>query len=129
MILAGTSPKVCAECGGPWERVTEQRNPTRTFPDVGKGIDERKKDGTNLRAGELISTTLGWRPTCSCNAGTKPATVADIFCGTATVAEKCIEHGRDYVMIDIDPKSIEMAEERIAQVQIRLPLMIPDHDL
>jgi len=132
MILAGSSPKVCAECGASWERVTERvPGASKECPKTQAAHEARGgagipigtvgKSGSGRIDGSVI--TLGWRPTCSCNAGTKPAIVADTFCGTATVAEKCIEHGRDYMMIDIDPKSIEMAEERIAQVQIRLPLM------
>lgn len=131
MILAGSSLKVCAECGAPWERIVEREKQNVEYYPVGMASKQREvldNEGKGrpfpyVSSGEKFSwatKTLGWRPTCSCNADTKPALVLDPFCGTATVAQKCIEYGRDYVMIDIDPKSIELAKERIAQVQVRL---------
>lgn len=46
--------------------------------------------------------------------------VLDPFAGTGTIAQKCIEHGRDYVVIDIDPKNKELMDERLSGTQVRL---------
>jgi len=135
MILAGTSPKVCTGCGAPWERVVEKGGlifgDGHTRLANRQRIDETGRDawaGAGQRGERMIpgayldSKTLGWRPTCPCNGGVARSVVLDPFCGTATVAQKCIEHHRDYIMIDIDPKSIELAKERVAAVQPRLVL-------
>lgn len=116
-ILAGTSAKgCCPECGAPWERVVERENPTRTFPDTGKGIDERKADGTNKRAGMVVLTNHGWRPTCTCGCeDTEPCIVFDPFMGAGTTALVAKQNGRSYFGIELNPDYVEMAERRIAE--------------
>lgn len=90
-------------------------------PSTKVGKQGMTEEGTSLKVcAECGAPSPGRRPTCPCNGETKPAVVLDPFCGTATVAQKCIEHHRDYVMIDIDPKSVELAERRTAAVQMRL---------
>ena len=78
-IRASTSEVgCCLSCGSPWARVTKsQVTDTRPGKNVGKG-----KSGTNddpsqslhqrdisLYRQQLSRVTLGWRPTCKCNAG------------------------------------------------------------
>ena len=59
------------------------------------------------------NVTLGFRPTCSCDGETGKAVILDLFCGTGTVCWQADQLGRDWIGIDIDPKSIKMAEERL----------------
>lgn len=133
MILT-TPTKVCAECGTGWERVIERQ---------GSNWENRKAAGAPLRYGlasskgtpanrfgEIETETLGFRPTCSCpgldgdgpgsdcadydtNWPTKPAVILDPFCGTGTTLWQANALGRAWIGIDIDPKSIEMAKERL----------------
>jgi len=78
-VLAGTSERgCCAECAAPWERVTESE---RTF-ESGSGQSGNLPSGKNgrnlqgggetldIRRGPVVhSTTVGWKPTCSCGSG------------------------------------------------------------
>ena len=65
MILAGTSARgACPECSAPWERVVERKamvidRSERTHP-----MGRTRPSGTMLEPAQ--STTLGWRPTCTC---------------------------------------------------------------
>ena len=90
MILAGSSPLVCAKCGAPHKRIV-------------KG-----------------SQTLGWKASCSCNAGTTKSIVLDPFMGAGTTALVATEFGRDFIGIEIGSKYIEMTNRRLEG--IKLPL-------
>jgi len=117
MILT-TPTKVCAECGAGWERVTEA-HPTgdlRWAPSGGlhraNVPGQETSESSVFRTGGWNQyTTLGFRPTCSCDAETKPAVILDPFCGRGTVLKEARAHGRDWIGIDVDPQSIKLAEE------------------
>lgn len=77
-ILAGTSEHgVCGECGAQWGRVMErelkQRGDAPKQPSKPKGLNQNDR-GSNMLAdgfhnGSYYKTqTLGWQPTCACNA-------------------------------------------------------------
>jgi hypothetical protein len=118
-IMAGSSARgVCRGCGAPWSRVVKK---TRHFESgsgragnlpVGKNGENLQGGGATLdiRRGPCIDTeTVGWRPTCGCDAGDPiPATILDPFAGaftTCLVAERLqrksigIELNEDYVKI------------------------------
>ena len=78
--------------------------------------DPRKRiGGTN--------TTLGWQPTCDCDAGEPvPCIAIDPFSGSGTVGKVCAALGRDYIGIDLSAEYNDMALERIDGTQIELPL-------
>jgi len=97
-ILAGTSERgCCPKCGEPWERVINKE-----------------------------STTTGWQPGCSCNAGDPvPCVVLDIFFGTGTVGAVCVQHGRNYIGIELNKDYIRMAERRIERTKEQFPLFNP----
>ena len=78
-ILAGTSEHgVCADCGAPWGRQTEHIEGTINP----SGAEQRiKASGGALTGGTKKSTlsgvagqtqTVGWQPTCECNAADCP---------------------------------------------------------
>ncbi len=108
-ILAGTSLRgACPECGAPWERVVEKE----LIDTEGWGVQEKDHTGNLLGAqsmirdgkgwaGDSISKTTGWRPTCDHDADPVPATVLDPFCGSGTVGEVCRETGRRFVGLDL----------------------------
>ena len=60
------------------------------------------------------SRTLGWLPTCDCDAG-KPVlcTVLDPFCGIGTTNLVAAQLGRRSIGIDLSQKDIKMAIKRI----------------
>lgn len=136
MILAGTSERgVCPECGAPWERVTEREagkewNNPKLCELAKTGVSNNGTRGSTLgasggsRGWQEYGTkkqTLGWRPTCTCDAGAPvPATVMDIFSGAGTTGVVAVKHGRNYVGIDLKPEYNEMAWERIDKIQIEL---------
>ena len=74
-ILAGTPPKVCADCGAPWERLTKREAvpyPSGSHGNyVNKGHPpggQERDDSTTLGKVEYYRmATIGWQPTCECH--------------------------------------------------------------
>jgi site-specific DNA-methyltransferase (adenine-specific) len=132
-IKAGTSEKgVCPKCGAPWIRVLEK---SRSFesgsgksgnPIIGKQ-DAVQGGGETLdiRRGPCVSmNTLGWRSSCTCNAGEPiPATVLDPFFGAGTTGMVAKQLGRDFIGIDLKQEYCEMAERRIAAVSYQMEIL------
>ncbi|MFB6076858.1 MAG: DNA methyltransferase, partial [Candidatus Nanohaloarchaea archaeon] len=57
---------------------------------------------------------------CSCTAdGVKPGVVLDPFAGRGTVGKVAGKHGRRYVGIDLDPESVELADEYVPDGRTR----------
>jgi len=116
-ILAGTSEKgCCVECGAPWERVVEKIDTGKTQKmadgwDTGVGghntihRDGREKGEPNKMVTE--SKTIGWQPTCKCDAKPSPCTVLDLFGGSMTVAVVACKHSRKFTMIELSQTYIE----------------------
>jgi DNA modification methylase len=119
-ILAGTSAKgCCPKCGAPWQRIigkaTKQRIPR--YPG-----DERLRE-TKMHGPPSWNAyeTLGWRPTCACDAGEAvPATVLDPFCGSGTTIAVALRLGRHGIGIELNPDYVAMAERRLARLPRRL---------
>jgi len=105
MILAGTSEKGrCANCGSPYVRKLEKTN-----------------DKIELPNGNLVeipvTKTIGWEKTCKCNCSIiKPCVVLDPFNGSGTTGVVAIQHGVDYIGIEIKKEYIEMSEKRISKI-------------
>ena len=122
-ILLGTSEKgVCAECGAPWSRMTVRHDHGWD----GSLYGERVVAVSTLSGGTAKSTlgsphgawtgktqTLGWQPTCACNAEVTPAIVLDPFAGAGTTGLVALRHGRSFVGIELSAKYAEMARQRI----------------
>jgi site-specific DNA-methyltransferase (adenine-specific) len=116
-ILAGTSEKgVCSECGAPYKRITEKSGQTE------HGGLRKRADAPGAEVSEssvfrtgLINTqkTVGWQPSCTCNAPSIPATVLDPFGGSGTVGQVCNQLGRDAILIELNPEYKRLIEERI----------------
>jgi len=112
-ILAGCPPKVCAKCGKPWVRVVEKALTAHDGTVNSKYDPKKKQDGAGRLAqlrqaarerGYEYSNntkTLGWRPTCECDAGTKPGVVLDPFIGSGTTCMVARKHGRNAIGIDL----------------------------
>ena len=121
-ILAGTSEHgVCANCGAPWERVVEKewvKHPNGLGNGtITKDLQTHRRGTTSAFAtgGSNVSQTLGFAPTCTCNAGIVPATVLDPFNGSGTTGAVACAHGRAYIGIDLNADYIALAHDRIRE--------------
>ena len=125
-ILAGTSERgQCPKCGKAWERVTK---PTDEYakklgtwtPDTDADPQLRAEIGFAAH-GKKDSccaeyTTLGWQPTCKCDAGEPvPQIVLDPFFGAGTTGLVASQHLRRYIGIELNETYVEMARKRIEQ--------------
>lgn len=55
---------------------------------------------------------------------TKPgATIFDPFMGSGTTGVACVKTGRNFIGIELDPGYFAIAEKRIAEAQMQLPLL------
>ena len=131
-ILAGTSAAgVCAGCGAPWVRQTERKLVGGQDPLNADNYkdDDKNNQGSNRmldghrRSAHISSTTTGWLPSCTCDAGRVPATVFDPFGGSGTVGIVAEELGRRSVITEISPEYCRMARERIDKQQPSLSFL------
>ena len=132
MVLAGTSEcGACAACGAPWQRIVTKGEPDE---DHKKSCGADKSGGY---AGQAIKDYEGtgaenpsdvkrrileglrkrfyhWEPTCKCEANpTARCVVLDPFSGSATTGKVALEHGRDYVGIDLNADYLPLARARL----------------
>lgn len=119
-IKASTSEHgVCSQCGNPWKRLTEKSSTTgKTREEMGQkhrreslGLNPVKREGAALI--DVVYTTVGWEPSCTCTASIAPATVLDPFSGSGTVGMVALQHGRAYVGTDLNESYLPLAEARI----------------
>lgn len=125
-ILAGTSAHgACADCGAPYERVTDKTTrrraagaPAQTARKQVRAID-RVGATSAFRTGTVpVTMTLGWRATCVCNEdgggrGTVPCTVLDPFAGSGTTLLVALNHGRRALGIELNASYAALARRRI----------------
>jgi hypothetical protein len=124
-IRAGTSERgVCPNCQAPWARVVErakvgerEKTHTRYAPLTGSGNHGTTGfDGNGMRYDadyRLVTETIAWRPTCTCNAGAPvPAVVLDPFVGSGTTLIAADRLGRSAIGIDVQPTYIDLAAGR-----------------
>ena len=147
-ILAGTSEKgCCKKCGAPWERVMDIIG--REVPPGGGAVPRSKSIEAGIYKGMGSSSmmtdgavnqkrTTGWRPTCDCNEYDMrlppddpayvpltpvPCTVLDPFGGSGTTGEVAEKHGRNSILIELNPSYVELAKRRTIK---RIPVMPGD---
>jgi hypothetical protein len=114
MIKASTSEKgCCLKCGAQWQRVVEkERRPTR--PGHTLKTNSNRGDKGNPFKPECIATTLGFSPSCDCNAGEPiPCRVLDPFCGSGTTMQVAEALGRDSWGVELMKKNIPIIGERM----------------
>lgn len=123
-VRAGTSERgVCGKCGAPWVRVVESRKIPRNELPVDDPRHRPNRYVENKYADELRegyecgmyseSTTLGWRPSCACNADIVPAVCLDPFFGSGTTGLVCLEEGRKCIGVDLSRDYCELAVKRL----------------
>lgn len=125
MILAGTSAiGCCAECGAPWERSVERIDQGFNGSQYGERVvaasGGAKTGGTaksTLGSGNGKLTgkheTLGWNPTCECEADVVPCTVLDPFSGAGTTALVSDRLQRNAIGVELNPEYVAMSQRRI----------------
>lgn len=115
--IKAATPEVgcCAKCGAPWERIVEHKNMVidRSSRDNGTRI---ATSGTMVEAAE--TKTLGWRPTCKCEAEKVPSLVLDPFMGSGTTLWVAKKLGRCGVGYEISKEYCELAVERNRQMNL-----------
>lgn len=116
-ILAGTSEKgVCSECGSPYIRVIEKTGYTKHggYRKRADAPGAEVSQSSVFRTGLIsITQTVGWQPSCTCNAPSIPATVLDPFGGSGTVGQWCNQNNRNSILIELNPEYKALIEERI----------------
>ena len=113
-ILAGTSERgACARCGAPWKRVTETQydNPGNRSTNGPRSTENREFTPGFEQRLEKRTATLGWEPTCSCDAAAQPSLVLDPFLGSGTTAAVAIATGREYVGYEISENYRPLIQE------------------
>lgn len=128
MILASTSARgCCPQCGAGWRRVVEKQwakhpnglgNGTET-----KDLQQHQRGETSAfrTGGSNVSTTIGWEPSCDCDAGEPiPCTVLDPFAGSGTTGRVAIRHRRAAILCDISGEYLEEHVPDRTTVQMRL---------
>ena len=123
-ILAGSSPKACGVCGAPWERVTERERLPGSERPMTTGAAKRAELGDMARttpvgrtAGSVSVETTGWQPTCAHNDDSGICTILDPFNGSGTTGVVAVRHNREYIGVDISDEYMELARQRINEVQ------------
>lgn len=123
MILAGCPAQVCSECRTPWERVVERETNWEESRAAGAwagnvGVSNSYQNGVHGKGmshdlGTVKSVDLGFRPTCSHDAPTRPGIVLDPFMGSGTTAVVARALKRNFIGCELNPKYIQMAQERL----------------
>ena len=57
-------------------------------------------------------TTVGWEPTCDCNAEHVPCVVLDPFVGSGTTCAVASRLGRNSIGIDLNEEYLKLARKR-----------------
>ena len=139
-ILAGTSGKgCCAQCGAPYERVIEKGAALEEWKRACGADANGQYNGKNRKsyqehkaqepstvkarilAGMVERKTVGWGPTCECgSAEIIPCTVLDPFGGSGTTGQVSNDHGRNCILIDLQPEYKDLARERLGLFAAKL---------
>jgi len=124
-IKATCPPKVCAECGSPYEREVEvsrggDPNRDRNKKNV-DGVDGNPS-GVRSISGDTYEYPerkfKGWQQTCDCDTDATEAGIAlDPFAGAGTTCMVAKRERRRFVGIDLNGEYCEMAREREMEEQ------------
>ena len=115
LIEAMCPQRVCNVCGKPSERITESERTTGPKGDTHKGPDAPgiKNDSGYFSSGgaSTIVKTLGWS---DCGHGDwRTGVVLDPFGGSGTTAEAAQAVGRSAILIDLDARNADLAQQRV----------------
>lgn len=103
-IRAGTSEYgCCSKCGSPWRRIKNNKSKSENLDPY-------------LLSNQKSENAQSWQSTCKCQGSQViPCTILDPFSGAATTGVVALKNKRKFIGIDINPKYIEISEQRIKQ--------------
>ena len=115
-LKATCPPKVCADCGSPYERDVEREPGEYDYSDRSDKMDgdraRTQSSGTQLSPATAVHK--GWTPTCDCDTDATEAGIAlDPFAGAGTTALVAKRHGRRFIGIDLNEEYVAMAQKRL----------------
>jgi DNA methylase len=64
------------------------------------------------------STTVGWKPACTCGSSPRPAVVLDPFAGSGTTLAVAARLGRRAIGVELSPVYIDLIRQRCGQLQL-----------
>lgn len=100
--IAATCPEaICGDCGQVWYRPQVVAGVVRP-----RSVDASRQPIMRMGRGQL-------RPGCQCGAGTRRGLVLDPFMGTGTTAVAARQLGRDFLGIELSPRFVALANERL----------------
>ena len=99
MSWAGRGPKNEAL------RATGKGDTRGTTMNIGSKEDYYKNQPRNV--------TVGWEPTCDCNAERVPCVVLDPFIGSGTTCAVAMRLGRKSIGIDLNEEYLKLARKRL----------------
>jgi DNA modification methylase len=117
-ILAGCPPKICSECGTPYEReMVTIEIPERETRDNMVGVIPKRDKTSRMNSKDmksLVQEDRGFTKNCSCSGSkTSAGRVLDPFGGSGTTALVADRHGRDATIIELNQKYVDIAENRL----------------
>ena len=117
-ILAGCPPKICSECGTPYEReMVTVEVPERETRDNMVGVIPKRDKTSRMNSKDmksLVQEDRGFTKNCSCSGSqTSAGRVLDPFGGSGTTALVADRHGRDATIIELNQKYVDIAENRL----------------
>lgn len=129
-ILAGAPETCCAKCGAPYERVVERVSLGKRYS-TGKSKEKNESglvtgfSGYDDGSSSPVFKTIGFEPTCTCNAGTSSGIVFDPFVGSGTTVATAIQLGRKGIGLDLSLTYLyENAKDRIKAEMLPLLTLI-----
>lgn len=123
MVLSSTSAYgACVACGTPWERQTEREPMVIHHGPKAGGYGSRTTDGlSGTMLAPARTETVGWGKACRCATDeVKPCVVLDPFAGSGTTGRVATKHGRDCILIDLNPAYQALQDDRVAGVQMSM---------
>ena len=117
-LLAGCPPKICSECGTPYEReMVTVEVPDRETRDNMVGVIPKRDKTSRMNSKDmkpLIQEDRGFTKNCSCSGSqTSAGRVLDPFGGSGTTALVADRNGRDATIIELNEKYVDIAETRL----------------
>ncbi len=122
LVVAGTPPKVCGECGKPWEREVDATSDWERRKAAGEPIRHGLARAAASGAGGFVMPTRTpgpWHPACTCDAGTVPGLVLDPFCGAGTTGIVARRLGFRFLGFELDAEMVAVARSRIARAHVK----------
>ena len=117
LCIKAATPEVgcCSKCGAPWERISEVQYHNQSKTETEKYATP--SFGTKVTFGRGIANlqTLGWQPSCKCNADKVPSLVLDPFAGAGTTLWVAKKLNRQAVGYEISEEYCRLIVDRCRQ--------------